>query len=289
MKRIIRFVLLAITLCASLSASAYEEGTYLIAGGNLCTPLTIKCDNGDTYKVYDQVYIPKLVSIRSAVDCNGNNIVIPGGDYKTRSGEYHYRYYTFKTLYRSSNSSSSNSGGYHNGSSSSGWSDTGRRAGEALADGMISHAMYESGKAYPGLHALMGVSKGFGENIRLKIVAGGFSVWAGVGKDWFFNGDNKDKFLWHVGMGGYISTGDREDPNGDVTIGLNFAENAAWEDYSLTFDLSYTYWIGRWKRFGVFGGAGIGWGHIKHIGEDNYHSKTAWNLEAGIAIRLAHF
>lgn len=94
----------------ALSAMAEDQATYLIVGSNICSPITVKCSNGHTYKVYDQVRIEGLTQPREAYDCQGRQIVTPSGDTRTSSGYdgYHYRYYTFKTLY----SSDSSYGGY---------------------------------------------------------------------------------------------------------------------------------------------------------------------------------
>lgn len=91
------FTLIASALIA-LSAMAEDQATYLIVGSNICSPITVKCSNGHTYKVYDQVRIEGLTQPREAYDCQGRQIVTPSGDTRTSSGYdgYHYRYYTFK-------------------------------------------------------------------------------------------------------------------------------------------------------------------------------------------------
>ena len=43
----------------ALSAMAEDQATYLIVGSNICSPITVKCWDGNTYKVYDQVPIER--------------------------------------------------------------------------------------------------------------------------------------------------------------------------------------------------------------------------------------
>lgn len=64
------FTLIASALIA-LSAMAEDQATYLIVGSNICSPITVKCSNGHTYKVYDQVRIEGLTQPREAYDCQG--------------------------------------------------------------------------------------------------------------------------------------------------------------------------------------------------------------------------
>lgn len=73
------FTLIASALIA-LSAMAEDQATYLIVGSNICSPITVKCSNGHTYKVYDQVRIEGLTQPREAYDCQGRQIVTPSGD-----------------------------------------------------------------------------------------------------------------------------------------------------------------------------------------------------------------
>lgn len=292
------FNLLAI-LCLGLVSFAakaewYNEITFTV-GRNASTPITVNY-GGRSYTVYNTLTINTTGSTYSpsARDSDGNSLKYETKSSTQTKGSDTYHYYTYTFSGRSTYGSSS-SGSYRSGSSSGGTysggydaSSTGAKIGQGLAYLTSSRAFDEEG-AYPGLHAAVGMSKGFGEFVRIRLAAGGFQVYGGVGKDWFFNGDNKDKFLWHAGLGGYVSLGEDNSRWGDVSFGLTVAENAAWENLSLTFDMDLTYWIGRWRRVGVFGGGGIGWGDIKDLGKDGHHTKFAWNLEAGVIFRIAHF
>ncbi|MGM9827804.1 MAG: hypothetical protein ACI30O_06385 [Muribaculaceae bacterium] len=295
MKRIIYIftVLLVSLLPLTAHAEWYNKITFVV-GSNASTPITVRY-GGKTYKVYSSTTINTTGNTYtpSATDANGNSMKYEFDSRTESRGSNKYHTYVY-TFYPRSNYSSGNTGsGYNSGTrgnsgSNDSWSDTGRKIGQGLAD-LTSTRSFTEGGAYPGLHANLGISKGFGEFCRIRLAASGFQVYGGVGKDWFFNGDNKDKFLWHAGFGGYVSLGEDYARWGDVSFGLTVAENAAWENLSLTFDVGFNYWFGRWKRVGVFTGAGIGWGDIKDLGKEGHHTKTAWNLELGIAFRLAKF
>lgn len=157
----------------AISAMAEDQATYLIVGSDICSPITVKCSNGHTYKVYDQVRIEGLTQPREAYDCQGRQIVTPLGDTRTSSGYdgYHYRYYTFKTLY----SSDSSYGGYDSSYGNSYSRDreieeSANRAGDAVRSGLSGlagaasvYASYHDGEAYPGLSLVTGISRGYGE------------------------------------------------------------------------------------------------------------------------------
>lgn len=287
-------VVLLTTLSLNASAEWYNTFTFLVGDG-VCTPITVRY-SGRTYKVYSSqtITFKGSTSTPSATDCNGNSLKYEASyETKTRGSDtYHYNTYTFynKQTYGSSrnqnnNSYNSNSEGYNSGYD---YGATGAAIGHALADTNIKRA-FDEGGAYPGLHANIGMSNGYGEYVRLRVAARGFQVYAGVGKDWFFNGENKKKLLWHAGLGGYYSLGPDRSRWGDVAFGLTVAENAMVKNLSLTFDFDFTYWIGRWKRVGVFAGGGLGWGDIKDLGKRGHHSKFAWNLECGVSFRLCTF
>ncbi len=291
-------ILLCLLCCFSAAA---QDKLIFVVGNDVCAPITVRCQ-GSTYRVNSYLEVERTSSSVnvSATDCDGNKLKY---EFSSSSGtqngrRYSISTYTFHTIksYGSGSSSygGSSSGSYgssnSNSNSNSSWSDTGARIGQGLATLTSTSAMYQDGNAYPGLHLQAGMSKGFGEFARLRLAAGGFQLYGGVGKDWFFNGENKDKLLWHVGFGGYVGFGgDYTDPNQDIAFGLTFAENAAWQNYSLTFDLGYTYWFGSWRRVGAFAGAGLGFGDIKDVGKDGHHCRFAWNLEVGLTLRLAHF
>lgn len=295
MKRLIYFFSALIISLGSFTAHAewYNEITFIV-GSSASSPITVRY-NGKSYTVYNSVTINTTGNTYtpSATDSQGNSMKYEVRSSTHTKGSNKYHYYTYTFYSRNSYSSSSNNG-YNNSNNSNNYnsgydySSAGAALGRSLANVSVTRA-FDEGGAYPGLHAQLGMSKGFGEFARLRLAAGGFQIYGGVGKDWLCNGENKDKLLWHAGLGGYYSLGEDRSRWGDVAFGLTVAENAAWENLSLTFDLGFTYWFGRWRRIGAFTGAGIGWGDIKELGKKGHHTKTAWNLEIGLAFRLAHF
>lgn len=293
--RHIIFIIAAVTVCLipfTAQAEWYNQITF-VAGSDASTPITVSY-NGKSYIVYSSITISTTGNTYtpSATDANGSSMKYEFSSSSESRGSDKYHYYTY-TFYPQSGYSSgySRNSGYddndYNGSDSK-WAETGTKIGQHIGE-VTTTRSYSEGGAYPGLHADFGLSKGFGEFCRLRVCAGGFQAYGGVGKDWLFDGDNKDKFLWHAGLGGYYSLGGDYDRWGDVSFGLTVAENAAWENLSLTFDVGFNYWFGKWKRVGLFTGAGIGWGDIKDLGKEGHHTKTAWNVEIGISFRLAKF
>lgn len=78
-----------------------KETTVLEVAGDLATPIKVITDNG-TYNVYSTKVINDVVSVREAYDANGEQIVVPSGEYKSTStnGVSEYtRIYCFSTLY----------------------------------------------------------------------------------------------------------------------------------------------------------------------------------------------
>lgn len=289
------FTLIASALIA-LSAMAEDQATYLIVGSDICSPITVKCWDGNTYKVYDQVRIEGLTQPREAYDCQGRSIVMPLGDVKTKSGSngYHYRYYRFEMIYDSYESQ-----GYGNSySRDREIEESANRTGDAVRSGMSGlaglasvTAQYQDGEAYPGLSLVAGMSRGYGEFARLRLCHSGCQLYAGIGKDWLMDGENKDRLLWHAGIGFYFGLGgDYDDPSMDVAAGLTFAENAMYKKSSLTADLSYTYWIGPWKRVGFTAGFSLGCGDFLELfntDDVDADPRFAWGFELGIVLRLA--
>lgn len=176
--------------------------------------------------------------------------------------------------------------------------ESANRAGDAVRSGLSGlagaasvYASYHDGEAYPGLSLVTGISRGYGEFARLRMCHSGCQLYAGIGKDWLMDGDNKDRLLWHAGIGFYFGLGgDYDDPSMDVALGLTYAENAMYKKSSLTADLSYTYWIGPWKRVGFTGGLSLGCGDFRELfNTDDVDADPcfAWGFEVGIVFRLA--
>ena len=143
---------------------------------------------------------------------------------------------------------------------------------------------------YPYLAISLGMSRVYGEFARLKVCFGsygGYAVYGGVGKDWIFNGENKDCLAWHVGMGYYLSPG--YDNEHEILLGINYAETPVCEGGSVNLDLGYTYHIPRLNnRLGIYVGAGVGGGNIKEAisSHGDVKAKFIWDVSVGISIKL---
>lgn len=299
MKRsIFIFSALMISLMTSVvHAEWYNELTFIV-GSNVTTPITVSY-HGKEYKVYSSLVIKTTGSLWSvsAKDNNGKTLKY---DYKSKTVQkgddaYHYNTYTFypPTTYGSS-SRSSDGGGYSSGSGSGGYSgayESGAAAGRALGAALFGLGGGADGKAYPSLQIAPGISRSYGEFFKVRYTGYGFHAYGSVGKDWLFDSEYKNKILWNVGIGSYFAFGDDYDPNMDVAVGLSVGQQAQWEKLSLMIDVDYTYWIGRWRRVGVFAGGGIGWGSFAETFDTDTSGMGgfAWNLEAGIVFRLANF
>ena len=284
---------LAVIFLHALTCRAewYNVFTFIV-GRDVCTPITVYYA-GKNYKVYDITFTGST-STPSATDCNGSPLRYEAQYENASKGRdtYHTNTYTFynKVSY-GSNGSGSHSGSTTDTNQRNNWGNDPRwgDAGRELSREGVRHASQECGHAYPGLHLYTGISKAYGEYARLRAAFNGVNVHAGVGKDWLFDGINKDKLLWHAGLGGYYSFGGK-DPWGDILGSVTVAKTAAWENVSLMLDCDFTYWFGRWRRVGCYCGAGAGFADIKDFGkQDGHGTKFAWNLEFGLCFRLAHF
>lgn len=296
MKRITYLFVTLIVCLLPLTAHAewYNNITFVV-GSNASTPITVRY-NGQTYKVYDSTTINTTGNTYtpSATDANGNSMKyeVSSSSESRGSNKYHTYVYTF---YPRSNYSSGNSGGGYNSgnsgnNSSNNWGTDPRwgEIGGGLSHEASRHAQHVDGKAYPGLHLFTGISKAYGEFARLRVTYSAMSIYAGIGKDWLFNGINKDKLLWHAGIGGLYHFGGK-DPWGDIGGAVTVAQTAAWENVSLMIDCDFIYWFGRWKRVGCFAGAGAGFADVKDFGKEKNSGGFAWNLEFGLVLKIANF
>lgn len=146
-------LILLLMLMAVFSMKAADQ-TVLVVKGNLSTPITVETSDG-TYEVYTSLTIHKLVSVRSAYDANGCQVVVPmssssshtayRGDNKVENE--HTRTYTFSMLYDSKcaggSSSSSSSGSQSSGGSYSTGQSKGTNWGDALAYAAAEREFYQ--------------------------------------------------------------------------------------------------------------------------------------------------
>lgn len=277
-------------ILGTLSFHALAENTMtFVAGNDVCTPITVNV-GGNSYTVFDYITITETSGTVMATDCSGRKLKY---SYEHRSSNGNSTdIYTFHNTYDVDRDSGSSGGygyseDYEYSSSNNNAYNLGRSLGRA-----IIYPRGDEGDAYPSLQLATGISRAYGENIKLRYTGHGFLAYASIGKDYLFDGEFKDKILWNVGLGSYFSFGGDLDPNMDLSLGLSVGQQAQWEKLSLMFDIGYTYWIGSWRRIGIFAGGGLGWGKFTEVfNTDDYdsHSEFAWNIEAGIIIRLANF
>lgn len=298
MKRISYVLLTLVMSLVSLTAQAewYNEFTFVV-GNNVCGPITVRYA-GRSYTVRSSLTINTTgsTSTPSATDCRGKSLKYEVKSSTHNSGSNTYHYYTY-TFYNRDNygSSNSNGGGGYNGynsyNNSNSSYNTGAYVGQAVGSAVFSLGGGSDGDAYPSLQLTLGLSRGYGENLRLRYTGCGFLAYGSVGKDLIFDSEFKDKILWNIGVGSYFAFGGKGNPNMDISLGLSVGQLAQWEKLSLMIDVDYTCWIGRWRRVGVFAGGSLGWGGITAVfdTDDETIGGFAWNLEVGIVIRIADF
>lgn len=280
---------LVLFVIASIGVNAQGVINYFYMRGEVCAPVTLKTSKG-TFVVRSGDRLDGNLQIHSATDANGNAIMDLTAD-KTSvgTGRATVREYIFSTLYPSQrNNSGSNN---QNTSSSSGNTITG---GISNFASNFQKSTYTSRPiaGYPCLLLELGLSRMYGEYARLRGCLGGdngFQIYGGVGKDWVFNGDNKDKLSWHAGLGYYGVGG--WDENQQFDFGITVSETPVVAGLAISFDLGYRYFFGRTKRFGLSGGSGIGVGNLKECCQERpsgeeFPGKFVWNIEAGICIKL---
>ncbi|MBR0024715.1 MAG: hypothetical protein IJP59_08920 [Muribaculaceae bacterium] len=137
------------------------------------------------------------------------------------------------------------------------------------------------------------LSRAWGTYGRVEARFGGgvaFMIYGGVGKDFVWNLENKDKLSWHAGLGLALPLGDDGELTSpsDVSLGLTYGETPAYENKALLLELAFSHFFGSSRRFGLFASAGFGLGNfnedIKEWFYDNRH--YVWDVTAGIAIRI---
>lgn len=283
---------LVLFVVAGYGAYAQSIINYFYMKGEVCAPVTLKTSQG-TFVVGHGDRLDGNLSIRSATDAYGNDIMDLSAD-KTSSGtgKPTVREYIFSTLYPTKNDSGSDYGSADYGAPPS--------SGNVIVDGMgkladnFQRMTYNSRPVagYPCMALELGLSRMYGEFARLRWCTGGdfgFQLYGGVGKDWVFDGDNKDKLSWHAGLGYYAVGG--YDENQQFDFGVTVSETPVVAGLALSFDFGYHYFVGSTKRFGFFGGAGFGVGNIKECCKERpqgekFPGKFVWDVEAGICIKV---
>ena len=281
-----------VLICSSVFSSVHAQNTMtFVAGDDVCTPITVTV-SGKSYRVSSSLTISQVNGYVKAVDCNGRKLKY---DFSKRGSVGNSAdTYTFHNTYdvnRDSGYSSSNDN-HNNNNYNSNSNSSAYHTGAALGGAIFGLGGGAEGDAYPSWQFAPGISRAYGENIKIRYSGNGFQAYACIGKDWLFDNEFKDKILWNVGIGSYFAFGGGRNPNMDFSLGLSVGQQAQWEKLSLMIDSDYTCWIGRWRRVGVFAGGGIGWGSFtEEFNTKDYesHGGFTWNVDGGIVIRLSNF
>lgn len=286
-----------------LGAAAQDVINYFSVAGDVRLPVKVSSSIGSFTISHNNTRVDGHISWLTAYDGQGRRILDNTYDsWQVRTGQPTIRLYIFKTLYptgTTSNGDYSSSSSNYNSQTDQTIQNGIQSVGGSLIGGMTS-VWAGSGYAtngYPNAQLQLGVSYAWGENVRGKLMLGdtmGFACWGGVGKDWLFNGKNKDMLLWNVGLGCYFTYDWFDEGDSDVTIGFTYGNAATWKDKVLLLEGSFSHFFGRSTRFGVLGGVGIGIGRInKWIDtaiDDDYDSKVnptfAWDAHIGLAVKL---
>lgn len=279
MLQIAKHLLIALIAPLSLLANPTKAGieaTYLTVGGEVRTPISVRCSNDRTYSVTDSgLRIDTLVYPVYADDYNGYALVLPEAIIIDDKDGYTFAYYNFTT--------------YHY---------------TAMCQKALGHRVntisyrnkwmpYEISpliliecwplEPYPGLYIAAGVSRTYSEFIRLrKCFDSHLHAYGGIGKDWLMDGANKHRFLWHTGVGYYTML---DDGFKDIAASVTIAESAVHRNLTLTLDVGYTHWLGKENPIGLTGDISIGIGGVTKIFSGTTPG-LVWGFEVGIVVPL---
>lgn len=301
---LISFILLISHAYASAQNDERVGTNKFIVAKDIATPVTVKTSAG-TYSISGGEEIKGDFTYYEATDANGNK-VWPNVSYEHKSGQAITRTYSFTMTYDSQSNDATEDGEYEEDTTVDAGESTVVKQKQLIDPNEIPHNNYYSDKTvelvndiphfissadWSGVHLAlsMGVSRMFGEFAELRLTSNdenAFVVYAGIGKDWLFKGDNSEKISWYGGIGFMQSFDDSQ-----LTIGCSFSENAVRADYSLNIDLEYRLYLGESKRFGFFGGLTAGMGNFKEVvtykeDEEPFPGKFVWDARLGLAVRI---
>ena len=288
----------------SVASAAGKVFNFFYMGRNVCAPVHIKSSIGEFY-VNSGDCVEGNLTFLEAWDCNGNKILDNSPD------ETHFqsdentltRIYRFEYLYTSTDNMSygSQPEEYVPGNQSMDYgyegdgsfnqqmaSATGEVAGNFISGymGAVESASHVEVSGYPYGAINVGMSRFYGEFVRMSITLGGmggFHAFGGVGKDWIFGLDNNDKLAWHVGIGAYFSWGgDIFDPNTQaIKLDVAIGETPVVINKGFLVEVTYEHFFGKRKRIGAFGGIGYSLGNFKATDPE-----IDWDFQIGLAFKL---
>lgn len=278
MFRSVKLLLIALIAPLSLLANPTKAGieaTYFTVGGEVRTPITVSCSNDSTYTVADSgLRIDTLVYPMYADDNTGHSLVLPEAVIIHGDG-YIFAYYNLTTYHYTAMRPKKLGHRVRTISYRDKW----------FPNEISPFLLVECWplEPYPGLYIAAGVSRTYGEFVRLRrCFDSHLHVYAGFGKDWLMNGANKHRFLWHTGVGYYTML-----DNGfkDIAASVTIAESAVHRNLTLTLDVGYTHWLGEENPIGLTGGVNIGIGGVTKMFSGSTPG-LVWGFEVGIVIPL---
>mgnify|MGYP000009372590 FL=1 len=273
-KNLLIVLIAPLTLFAN-PARAGIKATYLSVGGEAHTPISVRCSNDSTYTVTDSgLRIDTLVYPVYADDYNGYALVLPEAIIIDDKDGYTFAYYNFTT--RHTTALRQKALGHRVCTEKRRYGSAFDYYREAITRPVVC-------EPYPGLYIAAGVSRTYGEFIRLRrCFASHLHVYGGIGMDLLMNGTNKHRFLWHAGVGYYTTL---DDGFKDIAASVTIAESAVHRNLTLTLDVGYTHWLGEDNPIGLTGGVNIGIGGVTKMFSGTTPT-LVWGFEVGIVIPL---
>lgn len=276
----IKVFLVIVSSVVSLNAFCddYDIINHLQAGTDICVPVVVKCNLGTFYVYHEESIVYGNIYSIEAYDCSGRKIIDLDPDrYDMGTEKPLHRWYIFSTLYPTSSDSQY---------------DKDYSSAESAADATFAGVRSVMGNfgSDVGMRIQGGVSRAWGEFGRIKFEFGsddnhGGTIFGGLGKDVVWKMDNKDKLLWHAGLGLFF--GDDEQVN-NLTISFIYGETSIKENKALILDATYLLSFGPQRRFSLLAGAGFGLGNFNEDVKDYFydHRYFLWDITGGISIRL---
>lgn len=279
MKKI--FIIIFFTLTSNLIFSQDIINVFYL-GEDVCGPVLLTCSQGE-YSVDNGTQISGNLYNLEAWDCNGNKILDTSPDETYIDSENStVRKYVFEYLYSSSVNNDNDDYYAYDDNATQNLMEQGINGFVNITDEFRG----VDAEGYPYLGVEMGISRFFGEFARINIAAGrmsGTHLFGGIGKDIIFKYVNSERLAWHVGIGTYISWGSYycSENNQAIKLDIAIGETPIVINKALWGGLSYEYYFGKTKRFGVFGGLGLTWGNLKST--DPVYD---WDFQVGLGVKL---
>ncbi len=272
-------------LVASISTIMAADYIVIRVGKNIAMPVKVNTSNG-TYTVSShEMRTDGNVTVNSAYDANGAQIMVQGS-VSGGTNQSTVRYYDLTQTYPSSSSSSYSS------SSSSSSSTSVYNSGSGVYNNAlraVDAMMFISGDGYPYLGIEVGYSRFCSYFVRPRLALGesaGFLLYGGLGKEDIFKkeGASEDVY-WHVGLGTYFT-----DEINTIETGFTFGTNPMcnntiydadiYSGWGFLMDARYSFTIPD-TRWSLYAGAGIGVGWPER-GE----AKLLLDFQLGLSVKL---